>query len=103
MSPQVRVSFSGQAGGGKEVFTTAVYSPVYCTQHPSLDTNLDAWTKKILIIKIQCVCVCMPLLCVLVLIVTEPHPSVVCSHVRTGADAEPAQQHGGSKWAQTRI
>lgn len=87
------------------MFTTAVDSPVYCTQHPSLDTNLHAWTKKILrdIVKMQCVCVCMPLLCLLVLIVTEPHPSVVCSHVCTGADAEAAQQHGGSKWAQTRI
>lgn len=85
------------------MFTTAVGSPVYCTQHPSLDTNLHAWTKKILgdIIKILCVCVCH--YCLLVLIVTEPHPSVVCSHVCLGADAEPAPQHGGRKWAQTRI
>lgn len=49
---------AGQAGGEREVFTTAVDSPVYCTQHPSLDTNLQAWTTKILgdIIKIQCAC-----------------------------------------------
>ena len=50
---------AGQAGGEREVFTTAVDSPVYCTQHPSLDTNLQAWTTKILgdIIKFQCACV----------------------------------------------
>lgn len=43
----------------KEVFTTAVDSPVYWTQHPSLDANLHAWTKTILgdTIKIQCACV----------------------------------------------
>lgn len=90
------------------MFTTAVDSPVYCTQQPSLHINLHAWTKKILgDIKIQCACVClsvcMPLLCLCVLIVTEPHPSVVCSHVCIGADAERAPQHGGRKWAQTRI
>lgn len=62
MSPKCKCAShctAGQAGGGKEVFKTAVDSPVYCTQHPSLDTNLQAWTKKILgdITKIQCVCV----------------------------------------------
>lgn len=39
----------------------------------------------------------MPLLCLLVLIVTEPHPSVVCIHVCIGADAEPAPQHSKYK------
>lgn len=48
---------TGQAGG-KKVFTTAVDSPVYCTQHSSLDTSLNTWTEKILIIKKNAVFVC---------------------------------------------
>lgn len=95
-----RCTVEEEGGGVKEVLAPAADSPVYCTQLSSLDTNLHARTKKTLgdIIKIQRVCV--PLLrLLLVLIVTEPHPSAVCTHVCTGADAEAAPQHGGGKRA----
>lgn len=60
--PQAQMCASGlgQAGRAKEMFTTAVDSPVYSHQHPSLDANLHSLTKKILgDIKIECACVNM--------------------------------------------
>lgn len=57
MSPKCKCALQCTAGQARreKMFTTAVDSPVYCTQHPSLDANLNSWTKKILgDIKIQC-------------------------------------------------
>lgn len=66
------------------MFITTPDSPVYCSQHPSRGADRQAWTEKILGEHekfTDTAHACLPLLGVLVLIVTEPHPSVVCSHV----------------------
>lgn len=68
------------------MFITTPDSPVYCSQHPSQGTHRQSRTKKILGEHKKFTDpahACLPLLSVLVLIVTEPHPSAVCSHVCT--------------------
>lgn len=68
----------------EDVFITAPDSSVYCSQHPSRGTNRQSWTQKILREHKKftaTACACPSLLGGLELIVTEPHPSVVCSHV----------------------
>lgn len=66
------------------MFITTPDSPVHRSQHPSQGTNRQSWAKKILGEHKKftvTACACLSLLGGLVLIVTEPHPSVVCSHV----------------------